>query len=285
MEKLSLYERLLKNKNRLKVQAVSLVLAATAVITTGCGSKETPKPTPDKPGIEDVIDNNKEDKMVELTVENLDSEAEKITNELVKKGMDTDFESVRSTLLHLNKDSFTDEEYYSLFEPSENEFDIFVATLNGILKHNSATLRSGDLSNLIDYKDFCRNEDSYKVIGKLDETSLELAKVILKGSKNINKEIVDALEPLNGLVTGEEQIKVGNETFKYDDLTNEAKDLIVFYGLIATNFVKYSCDSQYLTGETKQFCDDVYDYTFILGSDATYAVRDNIISNQLSKTK
>ena len=41
MKKLSLYERLLKNKNRLKVQAVSLVLAATAVITTGCGKTNT----------------------------------------------------------------------------------------------------------------------------------------------------------------------------------------------------------------------------------------------------
>ena len=58
MEKLSLYERLLKNKNRLKVQAVSLVLAATAVITTGCGKTNTDTPDVPKPGFEDVIDNN-----------------------------------------------------------------------------------------------------------------------------------------------------------------------------------------------------------------------------------
>ena len=121
MEKLSLYERLLKNKNRLKVQAVSLVLAATAVITTGCGKTNTDTPDVPKPGFEDVIDNDNkvEETMTQLTVENLDSEAEKLTNELANNGLDVSIEEIKAVLLHLNKDSFTDDEYYSLFDVSE----------------------------------------------------------------------------------------------------------------------------------------------------------------------
>ena len=285
MEKLSLYERLLKNKDRLKVQAVSLVLAATAVITTWCGSKETPKPTPEKPGIEEVIDNNKEDKMVELTVENLDSEAEKLTNELTKKGMDTDFESVRSTLLHLNKDSFTDEEYYSLFEPNENEILVVTDFLNAVLGHNVSSLRYGDLSDLIDFKTLCRNENDYKVIEQLDESSSELAKIVAQDSKNINKEIMKSLEPLNGLVTGDGQIKIGSETFDFLDLTNGSKIIVSYFGLSALNYVNYSCESKYLTDDTKEACNYISDNCRILSREPFIQLDENAKASELAKTK
>lgn len=277
MEKLSLYERLLKNKNKLKMQAVSLVLATTAIISAGCTPSEKPTPDDTKPSIEDVIDNNdneNEEVMTPVTVGNLDFEAEKITNMLIEKGIDVNFEDVRSTLLHLNKDSFTDEEYYSLFEVNETEQIKVISVLNGVLKYNNSSIRNGKANDLVSFKIFCRNINGYKIIEKFDQETSLVAKVIVDNPKNLDSEIRKNLESLNNFLDIE-QITIDGETFNFEELDDGTKILISYFGLTAKNYVNYSCDSEYLTDETKQFCERIDDLSFILSVDSFDAMTDN----------
>ena len=276
MKKLFLCEKLSKNKNRLKVQAVSLALAAIAVITTGCGKTDTNTPDVPKPGFEDVIDNDNkiEESMTPLTVENLDSEAEKLTNLLTKSDVDVSFEDVKATLLHLNKDSFTADEYYSLFEVSENEQLKVISVLNGVLSHNISSIREGNISNLINFKIFCRNENGYKIIEKFDDDTFLVAQTIVNNPKTLDSKIRKNFEPLNEFLESE-QIKIGNELFNFRDLDDGTKILISYFGLTAMNYVNHACDSEYLTDETKAFCENIDDLSFILSNDSLYAMSDN----------
>lgn len=138
MEKLFL---LLKSKRNLKRQLLLLVLAATAMIAVGCTPSETATQEDTKPDFEDAIDSNDyvaEEAMTPINVENLDAEAEILTNLLTEKGIDVGFEDVRATLLHLNKESFTDDEYFSLFEANEDEDEKVMTVLNAVLRHSYA---------------------------------------------------------------------------------------------------------------------------------------------------
>ena len=72
----------MKSGSRLKIQAVSLLLAVTAVLTAGCAKAD--EPTPDR------VDSDKktEEAMIPLTAENLDAEVEKLKNKFVDNGLD-----------------------------------------------------------------------------------------------------------------------------------------------------------------------------------------------------
>ena len=120
----------MKSGSRLKIQAVSLLLAVTAVLTAGCAKGD--EPTPDK------VDSDKktEEAMIPLTAENLDAEAEKLANEFAEKGFDTNADSVRRVLLHLNKDSFTEDEYYALFDASKYADDPINSFFKEVGFHN-----------------------------------------------------------------------------------------------------------------------------------------------------
>ena len=287
MEKLSLYERLLKNKNRLKVQAVSLVLAATAVITTGCGKTNTDTPDVPKPGFEDVIDNNNkvEETMTQLTVENLDSEAEKLTNEFIEKGFDTDFDSVRSVLLHLNKDSFTPEEYYSLFDASQYSEDPINSFFKEAGFHNDDMVFYNDLDKLINLKDFCRSADGYKVIAQLEDYSFEIAKLICSGSKDIDGKINSDLKPIFGLLDDGEKIQVGDETFFLNDLDDVTKTLIMYSCTNMYNYIINIPDQTLLSDETKQLSDDIMKFIPIVCCDSYNNIYNSIYNNEFSKQK
>lgn len=156
----------MKSGSRLKIQAVSLLLAVTAVLTAGCAKAD--EPTPDK------VDSDKktEEAMIPLTAENLDAEAEKLANEFAEKGFDTNADSVRRVLLHLNKDSFTEDEYYALFDASKYADDPINSFFKEVGFHNDDMVFYNQLDKLINLKDFCRSTDGYKVIGQLESYSL-----------------------------------------------------------------------------------------------------------------
>lgn len=277
MGKLSLHKRLLKSKSKLKLQIVSLVLAATAMIAAGCAANETPTQEDTKPDFEDVIDSNDyaaEEAMTPINVENLDSEAEILTNLLTEKGIDVGFEDVRATLLHLNKDSFTDDEYYALFEVIEDEDEKVMTVLNAVLRHNYASVGNGKAGDIVNFKIFCRNAREYKIIEKFDYEISLVAKTIVDNPKNLDSEIRKQLEPLYNFLDIE-QITIGDETFKFEELNDETKILIDYFGLQVENYVNNICDSEYLTDETKEFCETIGDWSFILSKDSWYTLRDN----------
>ena len=53
-KKLTIFERAIKNKEKLKLQLISLTLATTAIISTGCTPSEKPNFDDEKPGIEEI---------------------------------------------------------------------------------------------------------------------------------------------------------------------------------------------------------------------------------------
>ena len=103
----------MKRKKNLRLQAISLLLTAMVFLTAGCAKADETTP--------DGADSDKktEEAMIPLTAENLDAEAEKLKNKFVDNGLDVSFGEVKSVLLHLNKDAYTDEVYYSLFNADE----------------------------------------------------------------------------------------------------------------------------------------------------------------------
>ena len=287
MEKLNLYERLLKNKNKLKVQTISLLLATTAVITTGCGKTEKPNVDNPQTDIVDVVDNDNtiEEEMVPLSIDNLDSEAERITNSIVEKGMEVSFEDIRAVLLHLNKDSFSDEEYYSSFDSSEYEEEPVNSFLNKVIFHNTDSIYDADVNKLINLKDFCRSEDGYKVIGKLEDYALTIANAVITDSKNMDSEIANSLKPIYGLLDETEQIQVGNEIFKLEDLDDGTKTLIKYSFMNSYNYVINVCTSDKLTDETKELCNNTLKFVSVTCTMATDNIRNNMYNSELSKTK
>ena len=287
MEKLSLYERLLKNKNRLKVQAVSLVLAATAVITTGCGKTNTDTPDVPKPGVEDVIDNDNkvEETMTQLTVENLDSEAEKFTNELANNGLDVSIEEIKAVLLHLNKDSFTDDEYYSLFDVSEYQEEPINAFFKKVSIFNTNCAYDNTPEKIVNFKDFCRNDEGYKVLGKLDECSLSIAKAICSDSNNIDSEVNSNLSLFYEFLDNNAKIKIGDETFLFDELDDATKTLIMYSCTSIYNYVKNVCSPERLSDETKKLGNDVHMFAKVFCLDSYNNIYTNMYNNEFSKQK
>lgn len=274
MEKLFL---LLKSKRNLKRQLLLLVLAATAMIAVGCTPSETPIADDTESGFEDVIDSNDyatEETMTPINVENLDAEAEILTNLLTEKDIDVGFEDVRATLLHLNKDSFTDDEYFSLFEVNEDEKEKVTSVLNAVLRHNDASVRNGKAGDIVNFKIFCRNAKEYRIIEKFDQDISLVAKTIVDNPKNLDSEIRKQLEPLYNFLDIE-QITIGDETFKFEELNDGTKILIDYFVLQARNYVNYSCDSEYVTDETKEFCETIGDWSSILSKKSWHTLRDN----------
>ncbi len=286
MEKLSLYERLLKNKNRLKVQAVSLLLATTAVITTGCGKTEKPNVDNPQTDIVDVVDNDTiEEEMVPISIDNLDSEAERITNKLAEKRLHMSFEDVRTILLHLNKDSFSDEEYYSLFDSSEYEEEPINKFFKKVTIHNTDAVYDGKIEEIVNLKDFCRSEDGYKVIGKLENDALTIAKAVINDSENMDSEIANSLKPIYQLLAETEQIQIGDETFKLEDLDDETKTLIMYSFTNVYNCIDNVCRSNKLTDETKSLCDNAMKFIPMTCSMSFNNILDNIYQGEFFKTK
>ena len=286
MEKLKLYERLLKNKNRLKVQAVSLLLATTAVITTGCGKTEKPNMDNPQTDIVDVVDNDiVEEEMVPLSIENLDSEAEKITDLLTKKGIEVSFEDVRRTLLILNKDSFAEDEFYSLYDVvTDFDKEPINHVFNEITIYNSSSIYDNNPNDLVNLKVFCRNADGYKVIEKLNYHSNLIAKIVVDNPRNLDSEIRKNLEPFYNLLdTG--QIKIGNEVYSLENFDDGTKSLILQTGMFVYGYVNFACKSDYLTEDTKSYCDDVKSLCFIVCSSSYNHILDESISKIGQKTR
>ena len=183
-----------------------------------------------------MIDNNNkvDEVMTRLTVENLNSEAEKLTNEFVNNGLDISIEEVKAVLLHLNKDSFTDDEYYSLFDVSEYQEEPINAFFKKVSIFNTNCAYDNTPEKIVNFKDFCRNDEGYKVLGKLDECSLSIAKAICSDSNNIDNEVNSNLSLFYELLDNDTKIKIGDEIFFFDELDDATKTLIT-----------YSCTNMY----------------------------------------
>lgn len=288
-KKITIFERAYKNKEKFKLQLISLALAATTIISKGCTPSEKPISDDVKPGFEDVLDNedNKsEEVMTPITVENLDFEAEKITDSLAAKGMDISVEKIRATLLHLNKDSFTDDEYYSLYDAANDfEQEPVNYVFGEITGHNVGCVHSCELSNLVDLKVFCRNASSYKLVEELNYYSSSIAKIVIDNPKNLDSKIRENLDPFNALLTDNKQIKIDNKIFFLEDLSDGTKALILQTGMLTYNYVNNICQSEYLTEDTKTYCDDVNDLCLILCSDSYNRILDNSLYKAEQKFK
>lgn len=288
MKKTTFYKRLLKNKGRLKIRALALALALAvmSVIATGCGKADTNTPGAPNSGIEDIVDGSKrEESMTPLTVENLNSEAEKLTNKFIEKGFDTSFDSVRSVLLHLNYNSFTSEEYYSLFDVGAYSQDPINPFFKEVGFHNIVVVFNGDndLDKLINLKDFCRSDDGYKVIAQIEDYSFEIAELICSDSKDIDGQIKKDLQQIFGLLDDGEKIEIGKETFFLKDLDDVTKTLIMYSCTNIENYIINIPDQSLLSDETKQLIDDIMKFVPVVCCTSSAAIYDSIYNSEFSK--
>lgn len=264
----------MKSGSRLKIQAVSLLLAVTAVLTAGCAKAD--EPTPDR------VDSDKktEEAMIPLTAENLDAEAEKLANEFAEKGFDTNADSVRSVLLHLNKNSFTEDEYYALFDASKYADDPINSFFKEVGFHNDDMVFYNQLDKLINLKDFCRSTDGYKVIGQLESYSFEIAELICGGSKNIDSTIQKDLKSIFGLLDEGEKIQIGDETFYLKDLDDVTKTLIMYSCTNIYNYIINIQDQTLLSDETKQVSDDIMKFVSVVCCDSYNNIYNSIYGRE-----
>lgn len=284
MKKASFHERLLKNKDKLKIRVVALVLAVMSVIATGCGKANTNTQDAPNSGIEDIVDGSKrEESMTPLTVENLNSEAEKLTNKFIEKGFDTNFDSVRSVLLHLNYNSFTSEEYYSLFDVGAYSQDPINSFFKEVGFYNDDMVFYKDLDKLINLKDFCRSADGYKVIAQLEDYSFEIAELICSDSKDIDGQIKKDLQQIFGLLDDGEKIEIGNETFFLKDLDDVTKTLIMYSCTNIENYIINIPDQSLLSDETKQLIDDIMKFVPVVCCTSYDTIYDSIYNSEFSK--
>lgn len=285
MKKASFHERLLKNKDKLKIRAVALALAVVSVIATGCGKANTNTQDAPNSGIEDIVDGSKrEESMTPLTVENLNSEAEKLTNKFIEKGFDTSFDSVRSVLLHLNYNSFTSEEYYSLFDVGAYSQDPISSFFNELGSHNFYNMVIyKDLDKLINLKDFCRSADGYKVIAQIEDYSFEIAELICSDSKDIDGQIKKDLQQIFGLLDDGEKIEIGNETFFLKDLDDVTKTLIMYSCTNIENYIINIPDQSLLSDETKQLIQDISKFIPVVCCTSSATIYDSIYNSEFSK--
>lgn len=260
----------MKSGSRLKIQAVSLLLAVTAVLTAGCAKAD--EPTPDR------VDSDKktEEAMIPLTAENLDVEVEKLKNKFVDNGLDVSFGEVKSVLLHLNKDAYTDEVYYSLFNADEYTDEPVNAFFKKVTIFNTNCAYDNETEKIVSFKDFCRNDDGYKVLEKLDESSLVIAKAICGGSDNIDKEVNSNLNLFYELLDNDTKIKAGNNTYLFNDLNDSTKTLIMYSSTSIYNYVENVCSPERLSDETKTLCNTIHMFAKVSCMDSYNNICNNI---------
>lgn len=264
----------MKRKKDLKLQAISLLLTAMVVLTAGCAKTDVTAP--------DGADSDKttEGVMIPLTAENLDAEAEKLKNKLVDNGLDVSFGEVKSVLLHLNKDAYTDEVYYSLFNADEYTDEPVNAFFKKVTIFNTNCAYDNETEKIVSFKDFCRNDDGYKVLEKLDESSLMIAKAICGGSANIDKEVNSNLNLFYELLDNDTKIKAGNNTYLFSDLNDSTKTLIMYSSTSVYNYVKNVCSPERLSDETKNLCNTVHMFAKVACMDSYNNICNNIYNRR-----
>lgn len=247
MEKLSLYERLLKNKNRLKVQAVSLVLATTAVITTGCGKTNTNTPDVPKPGVEDVIAPNVDltsEEIETLTAENFDEEATKIAENMKNKGYEGEFGGIKSVLLYVNAFDFSNEDGERIFELANEtnylSYEPFTPSKNflysSVVNHNTSY---ESREKYIELSQFSYNAKERTLVKYFDDLNITLTE--LSASGNI-KQMEEIFKFITDFIENRATIKIDGENLYFDDFSPAVK-ILIEYELSYTSTIALRCNT------------------------------------------
>ena len=247
MKKLSLYERLLKNKNRLKVQAVSLVLATTAVITTGCGKTNTNTPDAPKPGVEDVIAPNVDltsEEIETLTAENFDEEAAKIAENMKSKGYEGEFSGIKSVLLYVNAFDFSNEDGERIFELANEtnylSYEPFTLSKNflysSVVNHNTSY---ESREKYIELSQFSYNAKERTLVKYFDDLNITLTE--LSASGNI-KQMEEIFKFITDFIENRATIKIDGENLYFDDFSPAVK-ILIEYELSYTSTIALRCNT------------------------------------------
>ena len=247
MKKLSLYERLLKNKNRLKVQAVSLVLATTAVITTGCGKTSTNTPDVPKPGVEDVIAPNVDltsEEIETLTAENFDEEATKIAENMKNKGYEGEFGGIKSVLLYVNAFDFSNEDGERIFELANEtnflSYEPFTPSKNflysSVVNHNTSY---ESREKYIELSQFSYNAKERTLVKYFDDLNITLTE--LSASGNI-KQMEEIFKFITDFIESRATIKIDGENLYFDDFSPAVK-ILIEYELSYTSTIALRCNT------------------------------------------
>ena len=249
MEKLKLYERLLKNKNRLKVQAVSLLLATTAVITTGCGKTEKPNVDNPQTDIVDVVNDysNVEltsEEIEPLTAENFDLEVEKIAENMKNKGYSKEFDGIKPTLLYVNAFDFSDEDGQKIFDLANEanyiSFEPLTPTntflYSSIFIHN-ATHESRE--KYIELSQFSYNKEERALVKYLDDLNITLSEL---SANNDIKQMEEIFKFITDFIENRKTIKIDGNNLYFDDFSPAVK-ILVKYELSYTSTVALRCDT------------------------------------------
>ena len=285
MKKLSLYERLLKNKNRLKVQAVSLVLATTAVITTGCGKTNTNTPDVPKPGVEDVSAPNVDltsEEIETLTAENFDEEAAKIAENMKSKGYEREFVGLKSVLLNANAFDFSNEDGKIIFGLA-NETNLVsylpyrpsLDFLNIVYDYNCDNETKEKRVNLAQ---FSYNKTDRAMLKYFDELVINFQEL---SDNNDTKQMETTIKFINDFVSKKASIKIDGENLYLDDFSPFAR-ILVDYDFLCAKTVALRCDtdSKIIKGFTDFFSDEYMNEL----NDCGYKIQDKTETFEQQKT-
>ena len=241
MKKLSLYERLSKNKNRLKLQVVSLVLAATAVVTTGCGKTNPNKTDVNKPGIVDVINDYSNvtlttEEVEPITAENFDLEVEKLVATAKEKGLEISKEEIAIMLFIGNTYNFSPEDYYDIYERgNDNAINKGIDASNTIMKHNTDYKEVSE--NYFGYEQFCRNPQDKAVLGFFDNLNLDMINCYVNKGEGYKEKIDEICKFFCDFGNNQVPIKVDGEELYLTDLSKSAIFMISSSGVSTVNML------------------------------------------------
>lgn len=283
---------------------LALLLATIILLATGCGTtleSTANDPQQDMVGVADSDEFIPPDtEIVQLTVDNLDSEAEMITKDLLEKGLNTSFEEVRAVLLHMNREAFSEEEYYSLFADNlityedtvTSEEKLMAAFFKKCIEHNIHNVFDfgGELDKLVGVTEFCRNAKDYKALAKLEDCTLSIAEAVAGDSKNIDDEMQKNIKPFSELTESPGLIRVGEERFSVCEVRDEATVLsdgtvflIYFSYMYIYNYVWISQQEGNVKGETMDMCEDVFRFASVAFHDAELNILNNIRNTDFSR--
>ena len=235
MKKLSLCEKLSKNKNRLKAQAVSIALAATTVITTGCGKTDTNTPDVPNPGIVDVINDYSKvelttEKVESITAENFDSEVEKIVATAKENGLEMSNKEIATMLFIGNTYSFSPEDYYDIYERGNgNTINDGIDVSNTIMKHNTDYKEVSE--KYFGYEQFCCNPQDKAILGFFDNLNLDMINCYVNKGNGYKEKVDEICKFFCDFGTNQVSIKVDGEDLYLADLSKSTVFMISCSGV------------------------------------------------------
>ena len=224
---LTIFERAVKNKEKFKLQLISLALATTAIISTGCTSSKTPIQDDTKPGIEEVVnDYSKEELKSEqvdpLTAANFETEVDKLIESLKQKGMDISRKEAGTLLLYNNMCEITIDDHMTIVNGSFNilgndcyDINCSIDYGNNITKHNVANSHE----NYVGLAQFSYDDKGKAVLSFFDALNVKIKKAISDNNSNLKSEINNICDFAYRFCNNESYLLVdGEEVYLTDNL-------------------------------------------------------------------